>query len=98
MPVRARITAYDFGIHGTLPGRLIEVSADTVSEARSAGIPYDYYRVQVEIDTSSYNDKSLPVLPGMTASVDIVAGQRTIMQYLLSPLLRFNYHVFQESK
>jgi adhesin transport system membrane fusion protein len=98
LPVRARITAYDFGIHGTLPGRLIEVSADTVSEARSAGIPYDYYRVQVEIDTSSYNDKSLPVLPGMTASVDIVAGQRTIMQYLLSPLLRFNYHVFQESK
>lgn len=98
LPARARITAYDFGVYGTLPGRLIEVSADTVNEARSTGIPIDYYRVQVEIDTSSYSDKALPVLPGMTASVDIVAGQRTIMQYLLSPLLRFNYHVFQESK
>lgn len=95
---RARITAYDFGLHGTLPGRLVEVSADTVGDELGSPMPGGYYRVKVEIDTADYQTKHLPVMPGMTASVDIVVGQRTIMQYLLSPLLRFNYHVFQESK
>lgn len=95
---RARITAYDFGVHGTLPGRLVEVSADTVGDELGSAMPGGYYRVKVEIDTSGYVARKLPVMPGMTASVDIVVGQRTIMQYLLSPLLRFNYHVFQESK
>ena len=98
LPARARITAYDFGIYGTLPGKLVEVSADTVSEERAAQTPRAYYRVQVEIDTKKYQEQNLPILPGMTGSVDIVIGQRTILQYLLSPLLRFNYHVFQESK
>ncbi len=95
---RARITAYDFGVHGTLPGRLVEVSADTVGDDLGSAMPGGYYRVKVEIDTAGYVARKLPVMPGMTASVDIVVGQRTIMQYLLSPLLRFNYHVFQESK
>jgi adhesin transport system membrane fusion protein len=99
---RARITAHDFGVHGTLPGRLIEISADTVGEERSqeraAAGPQGYYRVQLEIDTRHYREKNLPILPGMTASADIVIGNRTVLQYLLSPLMRFNYHAFQESK
>ena len=100
LPARARITAYDFGVHGTLPGKLVEVSADAIGEERNGilATPMAYYRVQVEIDTNEYQRKNLPILPGMTASVDIVIGQRSILQYLLSPLLRFNYHVFQESK
>lgn len=98
LPARARITAYDFGVYGTLPGRLVEVSADTVSEEKVQQAPKTFYRVQVEIDPTAYTNKGLSILPGMTSNVDIVIGQRSIMQYLLSPLLRFNYQVFQESR
>lgn len=98
LPARARITAHDFGVYGTLPGKLIEISADTVNEDHATNQPQSYYRVQVEIDTQKYREKNLPILPGMTASADIVIGRRTVLQYLFSPLLRFNYHIFQESR
>lgn len=102
LPARARISAYDFGVYGTLPGKLVEVSADTLGEERAAAAGFAgqqaFYRVQVEIDTRPYTERGMSILPGMTSSVDIVIGQRTIFQYLLSPLLRFNYHVFQESR
>lgn len=79
-----RISAYDFAVHGSLEGEVIEVSADTVeSEDRLRK-----YRVRVRIDAQSYARFGQPVSPGMVATADVVIGKRTVLQYLISPLTR----------
>lgn len=79
-----RISAYDFAVHGSLEGEVIEVSADTVeSEDRLR-----QYRVRVRIDEQSYARFGQPVSPGMVATADVVIGKRTVLQYLISPLTR----------
>ena len=70
---RARITAYDFGVHGTLPGRLVEVSADTVGDDLGSAMPGGYYRVKVEIDTAGYVARKLPVGQGLGMNTDELA-------------------------
>jgi adhesin transport system membrane fusion protein len=92
LPANIKVGAYDFGIYGTLRGRLTEVSADTLNDERGSR----YYRVELEVDAipASYRDN--PIMPGMPVSADIVTGRRTVMQYVLSPLNRFSYDAFRE--
>jgi adhesin transport system membrane fusion protein len=94
LTVNIKVGAYDFGIYGTLRGRLTEVSADTLSDERGNR----YYRVELEVDAipSSYRDN--PIMPGMPVTADIVTGRRTVLQYVLSPLNRFSYDAFREPR
>ncbi len=94
LPANIKVGAYDFGIYGTLRGRLTEISADTVSDERGNR----YYRVGLEVDTipASYRDN--PIMPGMPVTADIVTGRRTVLQYVLSPLNRFSYDAFREPR
>lgn len=94
LPANIKVGAYDFGIYGTLRGRLTEVSADTLSDERGNR----YYRVELEVDAvpSSYRDN--PIMPGMPVTADIVTGRRTVLQYVLSPLSRFSYDAFREPR
>lgn len=94
LPANIKVGAYDFGIYGTLRGRLTEVSADTLSDERSNR----YYRVELEVDTipPSYLDN--PIMPGMPVTADIITGRRTVLQYVLSPLSRFSYGAFREPR
>lgn len=89
-----KIGAYDFGIYGTLRGRLTDVSADTLSDERSNR----YYRVELEVDTVPPSYRDNPIMPGMPVTADIVTGRRTVLQYILSPLNRFSYGAFLEPR
>ena len=92
LPANIKVGAYDFGVYGTLKGRLIDVSADTLNDERGS----QYYRVELEVGEIpvSYMDK--PIMPGMPVTADIVTGRRTVLQYVLSPLNRFSYAAFRE--
>jgi adhesin transport system membrane fusion protein len=94
LPARVRIGAYDYATYGTLDGHVTEVSADTITDERGAR----YYRVNVEVNveavTSSMRQPA-SLIPGMAASADIVVGKRTILSYLLSPLLKFRDGAFR---
>jgi adhesin transport system membrane fusion protein len=90
LPTRIRIGAYDQAVFGTLDGRVVEVSADTLLDEREGR----YYRVR--IDAGQSNMRS--IAPGMTATADIVVGKRTILSYLLSPLLRFRDLAFSDPR
>jgi adhesin transport system membrane fusion protein len=79
-----RISAYDFAVHGTLKGEVVEVSADTVERENQLR----QYRVRIRIDEESYDTFARPVSPGMIATADVVIGERTVLQYLISPLTR----------
>ncbi|HCT04878.1 MAG TPA: hemolysin secretion protein D, partial [Pseudomonas sp.] len=84
---------YDYAIYGGLKGRVEHISPDTLKDDQKAasGRPDDtYYRVLVLTDSSELTagGKSLPIIPGMVASVEIRTGEKTILNYLLKPVLK----------
>ncbi len=85
LPARVRIGAFDYARFGALDGEVTEVSADTLTDEREGR----YYRVRIEAIPPSGTGDAMAILPGMTATGDVVVGERTILSYLLSPLLKF---------
>ena len=82
-----KVSAYDFSIYGGLEGKVEHISADTISEPRTNEV---YYLVLVRTEKNSIaaGEKTLTVIPGMTAGVDILTDRKTILQYILKPFLR----------
>jgi adhesin transport system membrane fusion protein len=81
-----KITAYDFGIYGGLDGRVVDISADTIEDEQGE----DFFRVKIRTEKSSleYKGEVLPIMPGMVASVDILTGKKSVMDYLLKPFIK----------
>ena len=90
LPATVKLDAYDYSIYGTLDGKVIYISADTLNEvARSNEQPY--YRVQIKTSIHnlvSKNNERIDVQPGMTATVDIKTGKKTILNYLTKPITK----------
>ena len=89
------LTAYDPSKYGFLLGTLTKVSADTVfrEETKSSA-----YSVNVSIDTEIYESEGAPVsiVPGMIAQVDIIRGERTILEYFWQPVAKMKDTAFRE--
>ncbi|MEX2326793.1 MAG: HlyD family type I secretion periplasmic adaptor subunit, partial [Pseudomonadales bacterium] len=81
-----KLTAYDFAIYGGLQGVLEFISADTITDERGE----HFFRIQVRTSENHLGsgNKPLPIIPGMVATVDIMTGEKTVMDYLLKPLKR----------
>ena len=92
LPTRVLIGAYDYAVYGALDGKLVEVSADTLPDESGQR----YYRVLIETKSAQGRLAKEVILPGMTARADVVVGQRSVMSYLLSPLLRFKAQALRE--
>ena len=93
LPATVKVSAYDYGIYGGLKGTVMLISPDTLQDDKklAAGRPdATYYRVQVLTDTAwlEAGDKRLPIIPGMTATVEIRTGEKTILDYLLKPIFK----------
>ncbi|UQS17575.1 HlyD family type I secretion periplasmic adaptor subunit [Pseudomonas sp. HS6] len=93
LPATVKITAYDYSIYGGLKGQVEHISPDTLKDDQkaAAGRPDDtYYRVLVLTEKSALEagGKVLPIIPGMVASVEIRTGEKTILSYLLKPVLK----------
>ncbi|TEW55379.1 HlyD family type I secretion periplasmic adaptor subunit [Psychromonas sp. RZ22] len=87
LPARVKITAYDFTRYGGLEGVVEHISADTTQDEEGNS----YYIVRVRTNESSMNSKGkndMPIIPGMMTSVDIMISKRTVLQYMLNPILR----------
>ena len=94
LPARVRVGAYDYATYGTFEGHVTEVSADTLTDERGVR----YYRVTVEVDISTLVSRVRQpgvLVPGMVASADIAVGKRTILSFILSPLLKFRDGAFR---
>ena len=79
-----KFTAYDFAIYGGLQGKLEQIGANTVTDEKGNS----FYVVKVRTEKAHVGDDSRPIIPGMQAEVHILTGKRTLMQYLLKPILR----------
>jgi adhesin transport system membrane fusion protein len=81
-----KFSAYDYTIYGGLAAKLVQISPDTVTD--KDGNSFYVIRLRTDKNHLGTDDKPLLIIPGMVASVDIITGKRTILQYLLKPLLR----------
>ncbi|MGL4406464.1 MAG: HlyD family efflux transporter periplasmic adaptor subunit, partial [Notoacmeibacter sp.] len=81
MPAIVKLTAYDFSTYGGIGAKVTDISTDVL---RENGVE-PYFRVKLEADMSSFGEENA-IIAGMSAEVDIITGQRTIMNYLLSPV------------
>lgn len=89
-----RVSAYDMGELGALKGKVTEVSADTLTDADGQS----YYRVNLLIETIPESYRGHDLVPGMTATADVVTGNRTMMGMLLTPLRKFTYSMFKDAR
>ncbi|MEI8611697.1 HlyD family type I secretion periplasmic adaptor subunit [Enterovibrio sp. Hal110] len=95
LPAVVKVTAYDFTRYGGLKGKLEHISADTTQDEK--GNSYYLVRVRTDVSNLSKNDgTSLPIIPGMLTSVDIVTGKRTILDYIPNPILRARESALRE--
>ena len=87
LPAVVKITAYDFARYGGLTGKVEHISADTTQDEEGNS----FYLIRVRTDASSIKNKKgeeMPIIPGMLTEVDVITGKRTILEYILNPILR----------
>jgi adhesin transport system membrane fusion protein len=89
-----KISAYDYLVYGALDGEISRIGADTVRDADGR----EFFRLTIVTDRTDLGrgGESLPVTPGMTATVDIQTGRRTVLSYLVEPLLRVRSEALRE--
>jgi adhesin transport system membrane fusion protein len=94
LPAMVKITAYDFSIFGGLEGRVEQISADTITDERGES----FYRVRVRTDETSLGtaEKPLEIIPGMTAQIDVITGEKTVLDYLMKPILKARDEALRE--
>ena len=92
MRANIRLDAYDYAIYGALTGELVYLSSDTLQDQGPNGQAQTYYRARVRLlpNAVAANPKLQPIVlkPGLTATVDILTGQRSVMRYLIKPIAR----------
>lgn len=86
-----RLTAYDYAIYGGFEATLEHISSDTVIDDKGNA----FYVVRVRTKKAGLGP-NLPIIPGMIAQVDIMTGKKTVLSYLLKPILRGKYYALTE--
>lgn len=87
LPAVVKVTAYDFTRYGGLQGTVEHISADTTQDEEGNS----FYLIRVRTAESSLikdDGTEMPIIPGMLTSVDVITGQRSILEYILNPILR----------
>ena len=90
LPVTVKLDAYDYSIFGVLHGAVTYVSPDSLTEETKTG-PSVYYKVKLQIDGSTFKDKKadeIEIRPGMTATVDIRTGNRSVLAIIFKPIVK----------
>lgn len=90
LPVQIKLDAFDYSVYGMLQGKLSYLSSDTLVEQGANGQSQTYYRAQVTIDANQTNPllSKVAIKPGMTATVDVRNQTRSVLRYLLKPIIK----------
>jgi len=91
---KVKISAYDYAIHGGLLGKVVSISPDTITDKKEN----TFYIIHIETEKNYLGTKAHPlnIIPGMTVNVDIITGKKTVIQYILKPILKSKQYVFSE--
>ncbi|WP_377194148.1 HlyD family type I secretion periplasmic adaptor subunit [Ruegeria meonggei] len=95
-PVKVKITAYDFARYGALNGVITRIGADTIT--RSERNDEEVFVVEIETTNSMLdaNGVAVEIIPGMIAEVDILSGKKTVLEYLLQPVVKVKDRALRE--
>jgi adhesin transport system membrane fusion protein len=86
-----KFSAYDFSIYGGLEGEVVSISPDTIKDKEEN----TYYIVRIQTQKSKLEQsKDMKIIPGMTAQVDILTGKKSILSYILKPILKTKQYAF----
>lgn len=91
-PALVKFTAYDFSIYGGLEATLEHIGADTITDEKGNA----FYIVRVRTTRSTIGDAQMPIIPGMVAEVDILTGKKSLLSYLMKPVLRAKANALTE--
>jgi adhesin transport system membrane fusion protein len=91
LAANVKFTAYDFSIYGGLDAKVENISPDSVIDERGNA----YYLVRVRTVKAGFGEK-LPIIPGMTAEVDVLTGRKSVLSYLLKPVLKVQSRAMSE--
>lgn len=91
---QVKITAYDFSVYGGLEGNLERISADTTEDEEGNR----FFRVMIRTDKNHLgpDTEPLPIIPGMVASIDILTGEKTVLDYILKPIKKVRDEALRE--
>ncbi len=89
-----KFSAYDFAIYGSLEGEIVHIGADTTKDKKENS----FYTIHIKTDKNHLGTESKPlkIIPGMTVNVDILTGKKSVMDYMLKPILRAKQYTFTE--
>lgn len=89
-----KFTAYDFSIYGGMEGKVVLISPDTVKDEKGNV----FYTVRIKTDKNAlvHKGEKLKIIPGMTTSVDIITGKKSVLDYILKPILKTKQYTFTE--
>ena len=89
-----KFTAYDFAIYGGLIGEVILISPDTTKDENGE----TFYKVRIKTNKNylTRDGKKLKIIPGMTVTADIITGRKTVLDYILKPILKTKQYTFTE--
>lgn len=92
--VMVKVTAYDFSIYGGVEGKLESISADTIEDKRGE----QFYVVKVRTPKThiEHNNELLPIIPGMMVTADILIGKKSVLDYLMKPILKARDNALRE--
>jgi adhesin transport system membrane fusion protein len=90
LPVLVKLDAFDFSVYGMLVGKLTYISSDTLVEQGPNGQSLSFYRVQVRLEDQQANQvlARVALKPGMTSTIDIKTRTRSVLRYLLKPVIK----------
>jgi len=92
-----KVTAYDFSIYGGLKGKVVSIGADSIIEKTAKG-EQAYYLVQIKTNKNfvEKNGKKGVIMPGMIISADILTGKKTVLSYLIKPIIKAKQNALKE--
>jgi adhesin transport system membrane fusion protein len=89
-----KFSAFDFSIYGGLKGKVIQISPDTIKD--NEGNQFYLIRIKTNKNSFEHNGKKMKIIPGMTVNVDILTGKKTVMDYILKPIIKAKQYTFTE--
>lgn len=96
LPAIVKISAYDFSIYGGLDAIVEHISADTIKDDKGNS----FYQIRVRTVDKNYlvgkQGERLQIIPGMSATVDILTGHKTVLEYLMKPIIKAKRNAMRE--
>ena len=89
-----KVSAYDFAVYGSLDGEVVHISADTIKDKKENS----FYTIHIKTNKNYLGSekKPLKIIPGMVVNVDILTGKKSVMDYILKPILKAKQYTFTE--